>query len=402
MAAFPGKNGKIAFGSDRETCQNGCEHTLFTINPDGSELTSLHTPTADSPAWSSDGTRLAFERGPFSVSDIYVREPDGTLIQLTTGPDGEPAWSPDGTKIAFTRVVPRAGPGNFRSDEIHVMDEDGSNVTRLTDSVADGLGFDASEPAWSPDGSRIAFTRVIRGGLEIDTEIYVMNADGTEVSRLTHNFTPNNVIGDQSDFGPDWSPDGGRIAFSGRHDNNSDIYTIRPDGSQLTRLTTDTGFDREPAWSPDGTKIAFINAFSDLLVMNADGTGTIDLARFGSQESHPSWQPIPNRPPDCSGVTPDPAELWPPNRHLRAVTLSGATDPDGDAVTLRVTGVTQDEPEGAEPDSQAGAVPHEVMLRAERDPKGDGRLYTVAFEVKDEHGASCTGEVTVTVPRHKR
>jgi hypothetical protein len=82
------------------------------------------------------------------------------------------------------------------------------------------------------------------------------------------------------------------------------------------------------------------------------------------------------------------------------VTLTGATDPDGGEVTLRITGVTHDE--GGAPGWEPGSSPEQVLLRAERDPKGDGRVYTIAFEVSDERGATCTGEATVTVPRHKQ
>jgi TolB protein len=403
FGAFPGRNGSIAFTSDALTCSQGCAHTLFTINPDGSQLTSLGTYTAAGPAWSPDGTRLAFEAFPLRIdgAGIYIREPDGTLTQLTaTVSDKEPTWSPDGTKIAFTRFIDTPGIGG--DDEIHVMNADGTGVTRLTYSQADGLGFDSFDPAWSPDGTKIAFTRVIRGGFEVDTEIYVMNADGTDVTRLTHNFTPNNVIADQNDSGPEWSPDGKLIAFSGRFDDNSDIYVMRPDGTQLTRLTTHFGFDRAPAWSPDGTKIAYLDSFADLVVIDADGTDAVVLTPFGSREGDPSWQPIPNKPPDCSAVSAAPARLAPPNHKLVTVKLSGASDPDGDPVTLTIDGVTQDEPVGPIPDARPGQLTDEVMLRAERAARGDGRVYRIAFTASDGEGGECSGEATIEVRRQPK
>jgi len=114
-----------------------------------------------------------------------------------------------------------------------------------------------------------------------------------------------------------------------------------------------------------------------------------------------------NRPPDCSGVTASPTVLWPPNHKLQTVTVAGATDPDGDAVTITITGVTQDEPlNGAgdgntSPDAVAGETAAQVRLRAERAGGGDGRVYVVAYTATDANGASCSGTVTVSVPHDR-
>jgi hypothetical protein len=96
-----------------------------------------------------------------------------------------------------------------------------------------------------------------------------------------------------------------------------------------------------------------------------------------------------------------PAVLWPANRKLRLVALSGGSDPDGDPVTLEITGVTQDEPRGGTRDAQSAGDENQVRLRAERDVRGDGRVYQVAFEASDGHGGSCAGMATVSVPRHR-
>jgi uncharacterized delta-60 repeat protein len=111
-----------------------------------------------------------------------------------------------------------------------------------------------------------------------------------------------------------------------------------------------------------------------------------------------------NRPPDCSGVTATPDLLWPPNHKLRLVSLNGATDPDGDPVTLTVTTVVQDEPPNdgspgdTSPDVQPATHPNEILLRAERSGSGDGRVYRVSFTASDGAGGSCSGTVTVGVP----
>ena len=113
-----------------------------------------------------------------------------------------------------------------------------------------------------------------------------------------------------------------------------------------------------------------------------------------------------NSPPDCSTVTPSPDRLSPPNHTLRLVTLSGATDPDGDPVTLTITGVTQDEPlnglgDGDKTPDAAHVAGHadQVLLRAERSEKGDGRVYRISFTVSDGRGGTCSATVyTIVVP----
>jgi len=110
-----------------------------------------------------------------------------------------------------------------------------------------------------------------------------------------------------------------------------------------------------------------------------------------------------NLPPVCTEVAPSRSELWPPNHKLVAVTLSGATDPEGDPLELRITGVTQDEPlTGTGDNTSPDAVvrdPGIVSLRAERAPRGDGRVYRIAFEVSDGNEGTCTGTVSVQVRR---
>ena len=113
-----------------------------------------------------------------------------------------------------------------------------------------------------------------------------------------------------------------------------------------------------------------------------------------------------NTPPDCTPVTPDQRVLWPPNHSLHVITISGATDADGDTVTLTVDGVTQDEPVNGTGDGDtspdAFLVPghsDQVELRAERAGTGDGRVYRIAFTGDDGRGGTCTGVVRVAVPK---
>jgi TolB protein len=196
---------------------------------DGSEPRNLtHHPSLDnSPAWSPDGGRVAFESNRDGDLEIYVIHPDGTgLIQMTSDSayDGAPAWAPDGRRLAFT------------SDRGGVA---GIYVLNLTDGttidLSPGAGPD-SWPAWSSDGKSIAFT----GERDGHRSLYLMDASGGNVRPIFADSTFEALV-------PAWGPGDSLIAFMGAY-TQWDIWLARPDGSGLMQLTNDHSIDMLPTW----------------------------------------------------------------------------------------------------------------------------------------------------------
>jgi Tol biopolymer transport system component len=217
---------------------------------------------------------FAFAVGLDAASDIKLTNTLRDFIKpivSAPGRDADPAWSPDGGKLVFT-----SGPPD--NTDIYVVDADGSNRIRLTDHVAREY-----RPAWSPDGKRIAFVSD-RGG---DPEIYVMKADGSDQVRITTHSG--------ADTDPAWAPDASRLAFA-RADPGGPmgIFIINADGSDLRRLTDNPQGDSQPAWAPDGSRIAFSrkgsNFRSDIYLINGDGSSLAAVTQ-NSQASDADWSP---------------------------------------------------------------------------------------------------------------
>lgn len=295
VAALPtltgGGSGQIAFASDRTGMPQ-----IYIVGLDGTGLTQLTNLDggACQPAWSPDGLKLAFTspcrgRGDFSNnlytdSSLFLMNADGTgITQLTNvpGADFEPAWSPDGRKIAFTSI--RDG-----SKQIYVIDIDSLVPTRLTALVSN---VENSQPAWSPDGAQIVYL-VKRVGTY---QVWLMSSTGQDNVQL--------VRSGQSlwDFLPTWSRDGNVILFSQRRDETNPrpwLMSVQlSDGGTAARLSNFLTPVEDVEYSPDGLWLVSEGMDNDgnrdIYFMTITGGNRTRLTNDAAIEFDPAWRPTP-------------------------------------------------------------------------------------------------------------
>jgi TolB protein len=210
----------------------------------------------------------------------WVRPTATPIVWLTQAPDSFPTPVP--TPIPPPVSAPLRGRIAFQSNrdgsyEIYIMNADGSGLARLTNNLhADVF------PAWSPDGEMLAFSSDRSSTLEI----YLINADGSGLVRLTDDEA-NNAL-------PAWSPDGEQIAFVSDRDGNDEIYVMNADGSGVRRLTSDRRQDLFPSWSPDGEWIVFSSnrdIDTEIYKMNRNGGEVTRLTNEPGVDANPAWSP---------------------------------------------------------------------------------------------------------------
>ena len=282
-------NGRLAFVATKAG-----KTQVFTINPDGSGLkkvTKLPNGAGEYGLWwSPDGSSLLVATSD-SPNLIYTMRLDGggfrRLSPRCAGQclaDNFPVYTRSGAKIAFERAFGPIVNDNASAVGILTMNADGSGMKQLTQRKRPTSTEDHM-PTWSPDGRRIAFQRInTTASPSGQSAIYVMNANGSHVRRLT----PRRMDASNSR----WSRDGTRILFNDYAETvpgkSANLYTIRVDGTGLTRLTKYKGGTAQAFvndWSPDGTKIVFHfldTGVNDLYVMDAAGTNAHALTHLGA------------------------------------------------------------------------------------------------------------------------
>ncbi len=286
-APVTGLIGKIAFSRFTSSTDG-----ISVMNADGTGEVALTNSFDEMSTWSPDGAKIAFARETLGVSaDIYTMNADGSGVTRITNAalqDIFPSWSPDGTHFTFT--YGECEGADLTAPDIFVTDTSGANRSNLTNTPSvDGISD------WSPGGSTIAFVRgpsVDCNTAEEQGDIYAMNPDGTNQRILANNS--------DGETRPAYSPDGSRIAyFRGAPSSPGFLYVMNADGTGQTKISPalDIGDDTgRPTWSPDGKKIAFSAVLSgvqgsQIFVINADGTGLAQITSGGiTSRLEPSWQ----------------------------------------------------------------------------------------------------------------
>jgi len=311
-AAFPGKNGDIAFSA--EPISDGTSQ-IFSIQPDGTRMKALTQVKGDGyvgvPVWSPNGKKIAYAResNDFTYdSEIYLMNArDGSSkVNLTKSPnryEGGPSFYPSGRRIIFNASsVDDAGNYHGSAELYSLSFDESGNATGPPKRLTNNSYPDIS-PTVSADGKKIAFVSARDENADLfgDREIYVMNAAPERSNNQPVQLTDNGhrasgePINDES---PDFSPDGRRIVYHSNATGDSEIMVMSAkDGSGKKNLSNNPARDSAPAFSPDGNMIAFASSRDgdgEIWKMRADGTRPTHVTKNTTHyDSSPDWQPLP-------------------------------------------------------------------------------------------------------------
>ena len=327
-AAILGANGPIAFERFATKHEDDRTAQIFVRSPSGAVRQITHfRGGAFNPAWSPDGARIAFDRwfvAQRQPDQILTMNADGSDARpLTSGctaanclADDSPSYSPDGSQIAFVRLYKPLVEDRPSAADLMLVPAAGGAPRVLRHFAGDPIPL---QPAWSPDGTRLVFALETAKQPTKQTDVLgalnVLDVAGGAMTQITP------IALGASD--PDWSPDGSRIVFNSQGGHSPFVYVVRPDGSGLRRITRRTRVfslnpsdppvalvaQFQPSWSPDGRQILFTNEPKpcsghhrdscsrdpkdaqprNVFAMNVDGTGVRRLTRSPRFEGQPAW-----------------------------------------------------------------------------------------------------------------
>lgn len=387
QAAFPGANGRIAYTllvdeNPDDGVLSGQTDTFTAIPGEFTRTNLTQSPFYETnPSWSADGHRMVVNVASSSGSGLFTMDDQGGDLKYVASVRG--GHFPVLSPDGTRIAFGEAPSGNDNNYEVSVINVDGTGYTNLTQSP----GVDLA-PSWSPDGTRIAFNSARAGG----AEIYTMKADGSDVTRVTTSGL---------NLDPDWSPDGSRIAFMDAS-GDGDIHVINADGTNEVNLGA-PGYQSGPAWSPDGRQIAYVHGdlgtYYEIYVMNANGSNPTRVTWSESSVGTPSWQPRPADASLCDHVSVRPRVLSPADRRFVKLFLAAPSALSAAPVLVDITGVTQDEPTGRVQDALPAHRPERVRVKAEAGWRGNGRVYEVSYTASAGTAEPCSGTVQVSVPR---
>lgn len=260
---------------------------LFAVSADGTGLTQLTDTPLDerTPAISPDGGRLAYSTSDGALWVMPLDTKAAVALPLPAGRYGYPAWTGDGGGIIYTSYT--FAPGNEDADFFVYSFADGRPRPALTQTGPQDY------PAPSPRGDALAYVTsqatVLQGfGSTLTQQLWIASLTAGRPSQM--------LLGSRADTRPAWSPGGEWIAFSSERAGGPDLWMIRPDGRELTRLTESPAAETSPSWSPDGREIVYVSTESGrmkLMLLDVAARASRPLAPFGpdaAEAKDPSWR----------------------------------------------------------------------------------------------------------------